>query len=222
VLQNHVFFAPCQHYHRGQTALHFAIQRANEPLPIVRTLLSQRAIDPSPRDQRSNTPLHYAVKRNDIALVQALLDAKADVNAENDALVSPIDLASRHRTTRKIWRLLRGQRQSLVEGPAVCFEKKLGGKPKLPTSDDGKRACKSFQVTATEVYSYGGTDYHWAMPISIEEMIYGSDSLEDILKPVRPKFSKGIKQEVLICRWLHVHENNVSNSTCTSYIQTLC
>ncbi|KAF2727552.1 hypothetical protein EJ04DRAFT_517173 [Polyplosphaeria fusca] len=194
----------------GQTALHIAAQRANVPCKVARILLFNGHANPSPKDRHLNTPLHYAVRRNDIALVQILLDAKADLNCENEDSQTPFDLAKRNKSTKRIAKLLRQQRLTLVEGPAGGFTRVTGSKPKAPISREGQIACKSFQITATEIFSYGGTDHYWSLPISVQEMVYGWESLENILAPARPQPAESVRQERPLCRWLHVHENNMT------------
>lgn len=141
---------------REQAALHIATQKADAPVQMVRVILAKSKADPSPRDRYLNTPLHYAVERKDITLVRVLLEAKADVNAENEDYFTPIDLALRHKSTKKIAKLLRTHRLTLKQGPAGGFKRISGPLPRAPESKDGQIACKAFQVTTTEIYSYDG------------------------------------------------------------------
>ncbi|OCL07689.1 ankyrin [Glonium stellatum] len=86
----------------GQTPLHLAIQRVNDPQPMLRMLLLTLPANPSIRDKQLNTPLHYVVARNNIFIVKLLLDAKADVNVENDSFETPISMAKQHKCARKM------------------------------------------------------------------------------------------------------------------------
>jgi hypothetical protein len=191
-----------------QTALHVAIQRAREPHSMVRLLLRPYSADPSPKDRWLNTLLHYAVERNDISIVQELLNKHANIDAQNDESLTPADLAARHPSRRRISNLLREQPRDLVKGPVAGFKKISGHEiPKLPQSPEGQLACKSFQVTATEIFKFEESDRHWSLPVSVKEMIYGSSTLERILSKVRPK---DVPREKPVCRWLHIYENNMT------------
>lgn len=172
---------------------------------MVRWLLRKLCADPSPKDSLFNTPLHYAVARNNRSVVQELLDANADVNAVNNNGKTPIDLASRHRHSKRILDALRDQHLNLVKGPTVGEIHSPGYKAGPPLSPEGKLACQGFQVTVTEVL-FEGTDYHWSSNLSVQEMIYDPTNLSDILGQFRRKDATGKK---LLCRWLHIPENNV-------------
>lgn len=189
---------------RGRTALHIAVQRGNAP--VARLLLGTTYnAKPSLKDDQLNTPLHYAVRRNDIHLVQALLEAEADVNAENRDSETPITLANR--STRRIVKLLRSQPLGLVEGLKFGLQPYTGERPIAKQTKEAQTACKSFMVTATEVFRKEDTDQYWRLTVSVQEIIYGLGSVENILSPLRPRNVRGTAP---LCTWLHIHQNNVS------------
>ncbi len=47
-------------------------------------------------DPDGNTPLHYAVSKNNLAIVQMLIDAGADQNIKNNNRETAIDIAQRN------------------------------------------------------------------------------------------------------------------------------
>lgn len=78
---------------RGQTPLHEAALHG--PTEKVQILLSNGALANS-EDVNGSTPLHYTLAQSgdgDIAIVQALLEAGADVNKQNAYLQTPLAIA---------------------------------------------------------------------------------------------------------------------------------
>ncbi len=71
----------------------------------VRALLEQK-VDVNAREGDGATALHWAVVRDDVALVEALLGAGADANAANDYGVTPVSLACTNRNATVVGRLL--------------------------------------------------------------------------------------------------------------------
>jgi len=61
---------------------------------LTQILLLGKA-DPNARDTDGNSPLHYAVQRGELPLVQELLDAGANYELQNSAAVTPLLLAIR-------------------------------------------------------------------------------------------------------------------------------
>ncbi len=70
-------YAPCDHL--GRTPLHCAV--LNNMLGSVTCLLEWGAV-PSPYDDNNETPLHYCVKENRVALARILSACESDVNAK--------------------------------------------------------------------------------------------------------------------------------------------
>jgi ankyrin repeat protein len=168
-------------------------------------LLLRKGADPSLKDSQSNTPLHYAVKRNDIEVVRSLLQYNADVDAQNMTLETPMDFAWRYNSSLSIVELLQEHR-NLVEGPMKECRQVENPRPNAPTSQACQKACRAFQVTVTEIYSHNDTTKHWSYQVSVHDLIYGSEELETILEGERPEAAS----DKVICKWLHIPENNVS------------
>jgi hypothetical protein len=61
-------------------------------------------------------------------------------------------------------------------------------------------------MTVAELLFSGETDHHWRRQVSVNEMLYASPSLENVLEQVRPK---DVALKETLCKWIHIHENNV-------------
>ncbi|KAF2106882.1 hypothetical protein BDV96DRAFT_654214 [Lophiotrema nucula] len=195
---------------RGRTALHIAVQRTNRP--VVQWLLETAfKDDPSIADGEADTPLHYAVRRNDVEMVEGLLAAGADVNAENRYYETPITLATRSIKINKALReVLRGKRLKLTEGQTFGIRDIGDNKPQKPRSGDAEIACRNFQITVTEVFKLGdarGADHHWRLSLSVEEGIYDANKVEDIIGQLRPI---EVTDRKPLCRWIHIPQNNTT------------
>jgi hypothetical protein len=80
----------------GRSALHYAIDFGNEQL--VELFLSHENCDANLQDRDQMTPLHLAIKRNNLHIVQSLLsdqhDQQADPNITNRYGQTPLHLAA--------------------------------------------------------------------------------------------------------------------------------
>jgi hypothetical protein len=187
---------------RNQSALHLAVQRNDAAM--VRVLVRERRVEPNIPDDQLNTPLHYAVRNGNASIVLDLLQHGADINFENHRKRTPKDLANRHGSRKRIADILKSQ---LVEGPnQTAFDMRLSNGT-LPTSPEGRLACRNFQVFVTEIFSSAGTDQHWTVSVSVQELLYSSSTIGDILHAARPDT---VRNKTPICVWIHVPENNVS------------
>lgn len=73
------------------------VHRSSEPLnPIVPRLLDHEA-DVNARNNYRKTPLHYAVEKNDAAMVAFLISKDADIEARDSAELTPLHTAIEHR-----------------------------------------------------------------------------------------------------------------------------
>ncbi|KAJ4305759.1 Glutamate--tRNA ligase mitochondrial [Kalmusia sp. IMI 367209] len=185
----------------SQTALQIAVRMNHEK--VVVKLLGAKSVDPNVRDKMSNTPLHYAVRSGNETIIRALLHNGADIGLENQRKRTPRDLAEKHRSRKHIAKLLRSK---LMSGPDQSLSSKLIGTGKPPASPDGALACKNSQITVTEIYAIRNSDKHWSVNISVEALLYGPTSLNDILEQVRPQ---AVKADTPVCVWVHVPENNM-------------
>ncbi|KAF2846288.1 hypothetical protein T440DRAFT_406141 [Plenodomus tracheiphilus IPT5] len=88
----------------------------------------------------------------------------------------------------------------LVEGPDQSLRAQRVGRGKRPTSKDGQMACKNYQITITEVFASYSSDKHWSVKISVDALLYGKNTLHDVLRHVRPKEVRGKSP---ICTWIH-------------------
>lgn len=59
------------------------------------------------------------------------------------------------------------------------------------------------------IYAADGNDEHWSFKISVVSLLYGESSLEEISEQFRPK---KVRNKSPICVWLHIPQNNVSQS----------
>ncbi len=75
---------------KKQQALLKAVQSGN--LQRVKSLLAQ-GYDPNPAAYSVTTPLHDAVRRGYLGIVKALVEAGADINAENLRRTTALDVA---------------------------------------------------------------------------------------------------------------------------------
>lgn len=185
----------------SQTALQVAVRLDHDE--VVFKLLGAKNVDPNPRDKSSNTPLHYAVRNSNEAIVRALIHKGADIGIENQRKRTPRDLAEKHRSRRHIAKLLKSK---LMSGPDQSPSSKLIGTGKPPTSTEGILACKNSQITVTEIYATGNSDRHWSVSVSVEALVYGTSTLDDILDQVRPR---AVKNDLPVCIWIHIPENNL-------------
>jgi len=71
--------------------LHRALVSVAQPADarMVRHLI-ERGVPVDARDRYGNTPLYYAAQAKNVAAMQALLDAGADVNTKNEEEVTPL------------------------------------------------------------------------------------------------------------------------------------
>lgn len=108
------FLTEINHYvYAGDTALHIAAA-AHQP-EVTCSLLGSGA-DPSARNRRGATPLHYAVDGTlgpsasdpepQLAVVETLINAGADPNAADRSGVTPLHRAVRNRCTAAVRALL--------------------------------------------------------------------------------------------------------------------
>lgn len=185
----------------SQTALQIAVRLNHEK--VVLRLLGAKTIDPNPRDKLSNTPLHYAVRTGNETVVRALIHNGADISIENQRKRTPRDLAEKRKSRKHISKLLKSK---LMSGPDQSASSKLIGSGKPPTSQDAIIACKNSQITITEIYATRNSDKHWSVSVSVEALLYGTSTLDDILDQVRPQ---AVKAETPVCVWIHVPENNM-------------
>jgi hypothetical protein len=83
-------------YSNGLTAVQWHCSRGTTSTETVRAFLAGGA-DPNLRDPEGRTPLHNAILRNKLALVEVLLEFKADVNALDGDKCTPLEIAeTRH------------------------------------------------------------------------------------------------------------------------------
>lgn len=185
----------------SQTALQIAVRMDHED--VVTKLLDAKNVDPNCRDRLSNTPLHYAVRNGNEAIVRALIHKGADIGIENQRKRTPRDLAEKHKSRRHIAKLLKSK---LMSGPDQSLSSKLVGSGKPPVSEDGILACRNSQITITEIYATRNSDKHWSVSVSIEALLYGTSTLDEILAQVRPQ---AVKKDCPVCVWIHIPENNM-------------
>lgn len=185
----------------SQTALQIAVRLNHEK--VVIKLLAAKNVDPNPRDKLSNTPLHYAVRTGNETIVRALIHNGADISIENQRKRTPRDLAEKQKSRKHISKLLKSK---LMSGPDQSPSSKLIGSGKSPTSQDAIMACKNSQITVTEIFSTKNSDKHWSVSVSVDALLYGTSTLDDILDQVRPQ---AVKAESPACVWIHVPENNM-------------
>jgi Mg2+ and Co2+ transporter CorA len=185
----------------SQTALQIAV-RTNDQV-MVHVLLRADGIDANVRDKSSNTPLHYAIRSGNETIIRTLLHHGADIGLENSRKRTPRDLAEKHKSRKHIAKLLKSR---LVSGPDQSLSSKRIGSGTLLASKEGQLACKSFQITVTEIFASDSSDKHWSVNVSVEALLYDSASLDEILRQVRPR---EVKSEIPVCVWIHVPENNM-------------
>lgn len=185
----------------SQTALQIAVRMDHED--VVTKLLNAKNVDPNCRDRLSNTPLHYAVRNGNEAIVRALIHKGADIGIENQRKRTPRDLAEKRKSRKHIAKLLKSK---LMSGPDQSLSSKLVGSGKPPISEDGILACRNAQITITEIYATRNSDKHWSVSVSIEALLYGTSTLDEILAQVRPQ---AVKKDCPVCVWIHVPDNNM-------------
>lgn len=95
---------------QGTSVLHLAIQCA-DPAVVEQVLRSGEKTDVNAQDKDGNTPIHLASTLGRVALVQLLLDHKADTTNLNYQGQSPLDLAR----TPEIFQLLQLDRAMFTE-----------------------------------------------------------------------------------------------------------
>lgn len=182
--------------------MHFAVR--HELVYIVDTLLQVDGVDINARDEDSNTPLHYAVKSCNEAIIIALTHHGADPGIENSHKLTPRNLAEKHRSKRHILNMLPSL---LVSGADEASALKRMGEGRAPSTSRGELACKHYQITVTEIYALDRSDKYWSVNISVDLLLYGKTGLPEILATARPKT---VQKEQLVCTWIHIPENNVS------------
>lgn len=81
-------------YENGKTLLHLAIEEAiNDKGAAFKLILNQPNINFNVRDNENNTPLHYAVKYNNINIVEDLIMMEAESILGNNQGLTPLDSA---------------------------------------------------------------------------------------------------------------------------------
>lgn len=93
-------------------ALHDAVRAVNTTK--VQTLL-KTDVDINERDEKGNTPLHYAARVGRLAIIRLLVEQGADVTIENQAGRTPLDIVqSNHyvKSTRLLSKVMEQQLQS--------------------------------------------------------------------------------------------------------------
>ncbi|KAL6710652.1 hypothetical protein ACN47E_007709 [Coniothyrium glycines] len=188
-------------YRWGQTVLHFAVR--HQLVQVVDMLLQIDGVDRNAKDEDSNTPLHFAVKTCNETIILALTHRGADPGIENSHKMTPRNLAEKHRSRRHILNMLPSL---LVSGADETTAPKRMGEGRAPSSTKGELACKHYQITVTEIYALGKSDKYWSVNISVDLLLYGTTGLPEILAAARPK---AIRQEQLVCTWIHIPENNI-------------
>jgi len=205
---------------RGQSVLHMAVLRKNNAVlqELLRTYSSiDSTLDASPKNVHLDTPLHYAIHTKVPELVRTLLDFNAETGAMNARSQTPKKLAEQiSDLPPKIQeyvcerRGIKGKRFGIV----ACQES-----PKREESTTHQEVCESFDIAVAEIHtcppeerdedSRNGTNtsnsgepnQHWRLTWSVEELIYKDKSIAEIF---------GDQRDTLVCRWIHVDQNNVS------------
>lgn len=149
-----------------------------------------------------NTPLHHAVMTRNPLLVERLIEHDANVNAMNALRKTPKDLADNLAPGTNIANILRRKDQTFVKQHGV----KTVGDGKGPLKREERLACKSCRTTVTEIYSAEEGHWLWHTTISVQELVYGEGSLDDLLRQVRPE---DLNDKSPLWIWLHFPENNM-------------
>jgi uncharacterized protein len=165
----------------GRTALHlFADWPGHKPnaAAIVRTLVEARAdLDaPAVRMWHRETPLHWAASNDDIALIDALLDAGADIEAASSSIDggSPLSCAVGYGQWAAAQRLVeRGARTlfwheaALGLMPAIIRRVEADPHPE-PKQLSGPfwNACHGGQLAVAQYLLAHGADLNWPAPWS--------------------------------------------------------
>lgn len=190
--------------------MHLAVLSNHEN--VVHTLLQHETIDINATDIVDSTPLHLAIRTCNEHIVLDLMNHGARATLRDCKGRTPMDLATKRKYCRGLARLLRHsliEGGALVEGPDQTAKGNMIGKGTSPVSVEMQIACNNYEITITEIYSNGDNDQHWSLETSIMSLIYGESSLEELLTQFRPR---RVKDEEPVCTWIHVPENNVSQT----------
>jgi ankyrin repeat protein len=165
----------------GRTPLHlFADWPGHNPnaAAIVQTLASAGAnLDaPAVAMWHQETPLHWAASNDDVTLVDALLDAGADVEHEGSSIDGGAPLSSAvgygqweaaHRLVELGARTLLWQEAALGMMPAIVRRFEAESAPQAETlSGPFWNACHGGQLAAAQYLLERGADFNWTAPWS--------------------------------------------------------
>ncbi|KAF2001481.1 hypothetical protein P154DRAFT_575199 [Amniculicola lignicola CBS 123094] len=185
----------------GNTPLNVAIRMENET--VIRFLLHSRLADPNLENDEGNTPLHLAVKTNNGSVVTELLRYGANMYIRNNYGRSSKDIVENSKRRRHLDDILTSH---AVHGPNENYHPKRIGNNTAPATDDAITVCRHARIFVTEIYDPGTPEKLWTVAFSVMEVLYRTASLEDILAPIRPRWTTGSSRT---CTWIHVPGPNL-------------
>ncbi|MBI3441679.1 MAG: ankyrin repeat domain-containing protein [Proteobacteria bacterium] len=155
---------------KDQKALLQAVQQ--QQISRVREMLEEDFIDPNFPDYSDTTPLHEAVRKNNLPLVRLLVVAGANVNCRTDDGMTPLELAEAREVNQSIIKLLKQKSygRSWGEDPVASRKKKNASKKKAA-------ATKAFNL---QMNGAGETTDNPDL-VKIKEAT--AETLPDIFKP---------------------------------------